>query len=365
MTTIPNTDTCKNVVILVQNQFGSLIDTYFYGKYLKDRFNTTIICWDYSLKKQSMDGVDIVYISRNGNIFQRNIRFMYSAYIWLKRNPSDVCFIKYFRGCSVLKLLLPRLKFVFDIRTASVNPKPHARLIYDKAMMFESYFFRHITVISESLSDKLKLSKKSYILPLGSEAISNTTKTFDSLRLLYVGTLDARDIDKTVSAFAQFYKHHKNVIKMNYTIIGDGPGDEVEQLKTLVEKNSLSDVVNIVGRVPFTELKPYFDTHNIGVSFVPLTAYFDFQPVTKTFDYLLSGMPVIATATSENNKVISSANGVLIEDTVESFCKGLQQMWHEKESYNSDQIVLMSSRYNWSDIVDHLGDYLSMVSISK
>jgi glycosyltransferase involved in cell wall biosynthesis len=312
-----------------------------------------------------MDGVNIIYISRNGNIIQRNFRYIYGAYTWLKRNPSDVCFIKHFRGCSILKLLLPKLKFVFDIRTASVNTKPHTRFIYDKAMMFESYFFRHITVISASLSDKLNLSKKSYILPLGSEAISNTTKTFDSLRLLYVGTLDARDIDKTVSAFSQFYKHNKNIIKMNYTIVGDGPGDEIEQLKTIVEKNSLSDVVNIVGRVPFTELKPYFDTHNIGVSFVPLTEYFDFQPVTKTFDYLLSGMPVIATATSENKKVISSSNGVLIDDTVESFYKGLQEIWHEKESYNSDQIVSMSSEYNWSDIIDNLGDYLNKVSASK
>ncbi|MEE9346434.1 MAG: glycosyltransferase [Methylococcales bacterium] len=350
---------------MVQNQFGTLIDTFFYSKYLRDRFNITIICWDYSLKKQMMDGVDIIYISRNGNIIQRNVRYIYESYNWLKRNPSNVCFIKHFRGCSILKLLLPRLKFVFDIRTASVSTKPHTRFIYDKAMMFESYFFRHITVISESLSNKLKLSKKSYILPLGSEAISNTTKTFDSLRLLYVGTLDARDIDKTVSAFAKFYKHNKNVIKMNYTIVGDGPGDEIEQLKTIVEKNSLSDVVNIVGRVPFTELKPYFDTHNIGVSFVPLTEYFDSQPVTKTFDYLLSGMPVVATATSENKIVISSSNGVLINDTVESFYKGLKEIWHEKESYNSDQIVSMSSKYNWSDIVDNLGDYLNKVSISK
>ena len=358
MKTSTEIDNKKKLLILNQNQFGSLIDTYFYCKYLRYRFNITLICWDYSLPKQVLNEVAVIYVSRNGNIITRNIRYIIMAYTWIKKNPCDICFITYFRGCSVLKLMFLNLCFVFDIRTASVSAKPLIRIVYNKFMMFESYFFRHVTVISESLADKLNLSKKANILPLGSEPISNTLKNFDTLRLLYVGTLDSRDIDKTLIAFSAFYSDHKNDVSMQYTIVGDGPNGEVEVLKNIVDKYSLSGVVDVVGRVPFSELKPYFDTHNIGISFVPLTDYFDAQPVTKTFDYLLSGMPVVATATSENKKVISELNGVLIDETEDGFYKGLEVILSNK-MYNSTEIVSMSSKYNWTGIVSELGDYLT------
>jgi hypothetical protein len=363
MNNLAKKNTRKSLVILIQRQFGGHVGTYFYCRYLRDQFNITVICWDYSLEKQAVEGIDVVYISREGNILYRNLRYISSVYNWLKSNTCDICFITYFRGCSILKVLLPNMKFVFDIRTASVNKKLYIRTIYNQFMMFESLFFRHLTVISESLAVKLKISKKAHILPLGSESISKSHKQYDALRLLYVGTLHARDIDTTLIAFSKFYHDNKNMISMEYTIIGDGPEGEVEQLRDIVNKNLLSDVVRIEGSIPFTELKPYFDTHNVGVSFVPLTDYFDFQPVTKTFDYLLSGLSVIATATSENKKVITELNGVLIDDTQDDFYRGLEAIWKNKEIFNSERIVSMSVQYNWSDIVNKLGDYLTKVSV--
>ncbi len=350
-----------NLVILSQSQFGSHIDTRFRCKYLRHRYNITIVCWDYSLPKQSMDGVNPVYISRDGNIIFRNIRYIHAAYMWLNNNPCDICIIKYFRGCSFIKLRFPRLSFVFDIRTGSISENALFRTSYDSLLLFESKFFRHVTIISESLSKKFNLTKKATIVPLGSEPISVTSKSFDSLHLLYVGTLSGRHIDKTLIAFSRFYNEHKRDIPMSYTIIGDGPHAEIEQLDEIAEEFSLSSVVNITGRIPFTELKPYFDSHNIGVSFVPITDFFDVQPVTKTFDYLLSGMPVIATATYENKKVISDSNGVLIDDSIDDFYKGIQNIWDNKKRYKSEQIVTTSSQYRWNDIINNLGNYLDKI----
>jgi glycosyltransferase involved in cell wall biosynthesis len=250
---------------------------------------------------------------------------------------------------------------VFDIRTGSISENALFRTSYDSLLLFESKFFRHVTIISESLSKKFNLTKKATIVPLGSEPISVTSKSFDSLHLLYVGTLSGRHIDKTLIAFSRFYNEHKRDIPMSYTIIGDGPHAEIEQLDEIAEEFSLSSVVNITGRIPFTELKPYFDSHNIGVSFVPITDFFDVQPVTKTFDYLLSGMPVIATATYENKKVISDSNGVLIDDSIDDFYKGIQNIWDNKKRYKSEQIVTTSSQYRWNDIINNLGNYLDKI----
>lgn len=349
------------LLILSQSQFGSHIDTYFRCKYLRHRYNVIIICWDYSIPKQSMTDVKTLYISRDGNIITRNLRYIYAAFTWLKNNPCDICVIKYFRGCSFIKLLFPRLSFVFDVRTGSVSKHYIFRKIYDNFLTFESYFFQHVTAISDSLSKKLNLTNKTEIIPLGSEPISTINKSFDSLHLLYVGTLSRRDIDKTLMAFSKFYDNYKNDISMSYTIIGDGPNGEIDFLKDIVEKFSLSSVVNIAGRIPFTDLGTYFDSHNIGVSFVPITDYFDAQPVTKNFDYLLSGMPVIATATSENKKVITESNGVLVGDSIDSFYEGMQTIWDNIKCYNSEQIADHSSQYTWENIVNNLGDYLDTI----
>jgi len=42
--------------------------------------------------------------------------------------------------------------------------------------------------------------------------------------------------------------------------------------------------------------------------------YYDCQPATKTFEYILSGMVCIATSTYENKKLINNINGVLCND---------------------------------------------------
>jgi len=193
-----------------------------------------------------------------------------------------------------------------------------------KLTEFETKFFKNIIVLSKSLSEKLKLSYKANIIPLGAATISNIEKRFDEMHLLYVGTLYNRHID-TITGFKSFYDAFKDQITLFYTIIGDGPNNEAQASRDLVSKYGLSDVVKITGRIPHTPiLAPYFNICNIGVFYVPLTDYYDCQLVTKTFEYLLSGMPVVATNTSENRAVIQSKNGVLVGETADDFYAGLK-----------------------------------------
>lgn len=39
--------------------------------------------------------------------------------------------------------------------------------------------------------------------------------------------------------------------------------------------------------------------------YVPITDYYEYQPPTKTFEYVLSGLLCLATATSSNKEVIT------------------------------------------------------------
>ena len=89
-----------------------------------------------------------------------------------------------------------------------------------------------------------------------------------------------------------------------------------------------------------------------------MTDFFDVQPVTKTFEHLVSGMPVIATATSENRLVVNEENGVLIDDTATGFYEGLKQLAAQKGSFDSEKIMRDSEKYQWRSIVAAMQEYL-------
>ena len=337
--------TKRNLLIIHQEQFGYHSDTYYYCKYLSN-IRVTYICWDYGRKRIQLPKVKVIYISRKGNLVLRNARFIFKTLTEIKQD-YDYHFIKYFRGCSLVKLLSGKHNFILDIRSGAVFKRRISRITYNTLMKSEIKAFTHISIISENLARKLGLPPNKHILPLGADQLSSGDKSFSTLYLLYVGTLYNRNIHETIMGFSAFHRSYRGTIQMHYTIVGSGFGNEEKELENLVKTENLERVVSIKGYVPHDELKPYFDRHNIGIAYVPMTPYFHVQPPTKTFEYLLSGMPVIATNTLENRAVINNKNGVLISDTQESFYKGLVHIYKNRDSYDSADIRSRSMQYTW------------------
>ena len=121
----------------------------------------------------------------------------------------------------------------------------------------------------------------------------------------------------------------------------------------MVRSLSLDDIVVLHGRIPNTELKPYFDKANIGVSFVPITNYYNIQPPTKTFEYVLSGLYTIATKTEENKAIVNSDCGYLIKDTEEDFIRALIYIWQNRGDIDSKTVREEMVKYNWRNIVEN------------
>ena len=216
-------------------------------------------------------------------------------------------------------------------------------------MRKECLRFDTVSVISEGVKARLGLDKAS-ILPLGADEISVVPKHFDGpFSLLYVGSLD-RDILKTVQGFHQFLKLHPE-IPMHYDIIGHGYR-QMDEVRDYVAENGLWDFVTMHGRIPHTQLQPFFDKCNIGVSFVPMTEYYDNQPATKTFEYVFSGLFTIATGTAANKEVITGENGCIIRDTAEDFCAALEMLAKHGAKYDSERIRQSLRDYAWPNIVD-------------
>lgn len=339
----------KRVLIIDNQQFGYLTDTYKYCEHLKDRYDITYLCYDKGLPKIDLDGIHIVYVKRWGNKLLRGIYF-YLRVLMKMLLFHGFIFIVYFQSFEYIKKILPWKKMHLDVRTMSVHPDKNQRDKKDKGIKKAAKWYDSVSYISDGVGKMLELSedKRKYLLPLGADIISHNEKVFDCLRLLYVGTLNNRNILKTVKGLELFIQKHP-LVSIHYDIVGDGK--EYDEISEYISAHELKDIV-MHGRVDYKHLKPFFDDCNIGVSFVPKTSYYDIQPPTKTFEYAFSGLFTIATSTLSNQEIVRPCNGILIEDNAESFADGLEKIMKMKESFKSSDIRTSLLEYSWQNIID-------------
>jgi glycosyltransferase involved in cell wall biosynthesis len=339
----------QRLLIIATSQFGYHLDTYYYCKWARADFRITYQGFDHRKPRLDLDGIDVRYVSRRGRRAARYLRFL-RACLAACRGDYEVIFLKYFPGCSLVKMRYPRRRFVLDIRTGSVARSPRQRWCKDFLLGLESICFRHVTVISQSLAEKLRLGEP-HVLPLGADPIDTPPKRFASLHFLYVGTLEGRRLEDTIVAFHQLYGEAGPSSGMTYDVIGDGHNGEREQLRALVRELGLEGVVFLPGFIHHRDLLPYYEKCNVGISYVPINPIYDCQPPTKTFEYLLAGLPVIATNTRENRSVIGAHNGLLTEDTPAALYEALTTLMRTKDVYCSDRIRADARRYAWQTIV--------------
>jgi glycosyltransferase involved in cell wall biosynthesis len=344
----------QRLLIISQVQYGSHIDPYQYTRYLRDRFAITLLCWDYGYPRVEEPGVNVIYVSRSGGMVQRLSRFIKESLREIKEGNPDLIFVVYFQGSVMLPLISRRRSdMVLDIRTGYVRGGELSRRINNFLILFESFFYRRVTIISESLRKYLRIAAaKSFVLPLGAEYVHAAPKSFEEMRLLYIGTLQHRSIEKTVEGFSRFHDQQHENVDMTYVIVGAGPEEDVRRLREAISRSSCSHHIQYVGWVEFRDLGKYLEAANIGVAFIPLEEHFQAQPATKVFEYLLAGMPVIATRTYENARSIDDSNGVLVSDTPEDFCRGLHELRDARSRFDSAAISRASESYTWSHIIN-------------
>jgi len=351
-----------NILIFSFHQFGLLVDPLKYCQYAVKDFNLTYLGWDYGRSRVEIPGVKVKYISRDGGIITRNIRLLSALNKEIASGKYDVTLLHYTRGISLVRLLHLKKKMIFDVRTLSVDRKKWKRKIFNSFLRIESLFFDNISVISDGLARKMKL-KKYFLLPLGGDVMSMNRPIRNSFHLLYVGTLAGRDIIKCIQGLELYIKISRDPI-VEFTIIGDGP--ELTEINEFVQNSAvLNERVHCLGRIQHKELAPYFEKADVGVSFVPITEWYNDQPPTKTFEYLLSGLPVIATRTLENEKILKNdPYCILIQDNAESFTKSLLQMKEVlAQNPGTDYFSSRYNQYSWEYIVKK--DFIPLIKEIK
>src|SRR5690606_29882496 len=211
----------KSLLIITKRQFGQHTNYYKYCELLKDEFKITFICFDTGLEKKIMENVTVKYVPWKGPKTFRGIYFLIICLLNVSRFKG-VIYVNHFDKSHLLKKLFSKKKMILDIRTLSVSRNKNIRDIQDRRLQEDCNLFEHITPISIGIQEKLKLpSGKATIIPLGADIISFSKKTFESLNLLYVGTLNGRNIDQSILGLSYFIINNP-AVKIRYDIIGDG-----------------------------------------------------------------------------------------------------------------------------------------------
>ncbi len=344
----------KKIVIINSTQYGYLSDLYFFVENSYNEFDIIFICFDQGYKKKDINSKASIHYflpTTKNSILKLNQFNKFSLNLINKYKP-DFIFVEYYFFCSIIKIISNKIPFLLDIRTSFIYKNKLKRIIYNKILKIESLFYENISIISEGVGFLLKI-KKFKVFPLGSPKFDLVEKKFNQLNLLYVGTFYNREIEKTILGVKIFVNKYPN-IKINYKIIGYGSKNEIDLLLYTIKNNDLSEHVEFIGEVRYPELKEYFVNSNIGVSYIPINEYFNYQPPTKTYEYLLSGNAVIATKTAENAKIINLTNGILISDNEYDFAYGLEYLENNLINFNSKEIQKKAYKYSWENIIKNI-----------
>lgn len=344
-----------NTIILASpNQYGYFTIYYNYAKYLSREFKVIYICFDHGeIKFKESEKIKVVYVESGRNKIFRILKYYLAIVRIFKSNPSAKLILKYYFFSSLLNFFLPRKDLILDIRTGYTSVFRFKTFFFNSIIRIEAFPFKRIITLSESLRKKLKLKiKKTIIIPLGAAQIVSRPKVFDKLVLLYLGTLTSRNIDQTVEGLSQFIKNERKNMEIEYYIVGGGKPLEVKELNDTINNTDLQKTVHYEGQVYGEKLEWFFMNCNIGVSYIPMIRDYDCQPATKTIEYLMAGMPVIATETFENKKIISDYNGILIRDDPQSFAEGLSKIFSMKDDFNYEEITNSVKEYSFEHIIE-------------
>lgn len=352
----------QKILISITSQFGYHTDTYMYCKYLdKSKYEVHYVGFDVGYAPQILDHVKVHYIPVHTNKIKRYWVYLSIINLLIKKEKFDILFLVNCQASILIRLCNLFQKTILDIRTGDVSLKEDRLSFFNLKIRISALFYKHITIISRNLRERLQLPiEKCHLLPLGAEPLDLPAKSFDYLMLFYIGTLQNRNIEQTVEGLSLYLTRNTPEFPVHYHIVGFGEVAQEKMLLDYIKKFNLDNIVTFHGRKNHDEVFGLFKKSNLGVVYIPITRGYTCQPTTKLFEYLLAGMPIIATKTIENELEVKQADGVLIQDTPEAFAKGIEEFVLRKDTYNSAILKQKFKMYSWENIVkQNLEPYLN------
>jgi glycosyltransferase involved in cell wall biosynthesis len=170
------------------------------------------------------------------------------------------------------------------------------------------------------------------------------------LQLVYVGSV-RKDRGRDVMLEALALANSKNTIA-HLTIVGASE-EQSEYCHEYVKKLGIENSVRIHCRVPGHAIPKYFRNADAGLCIWEDQPWYRFNPPTKLFEYLVAGLPVLASnIRTHTHYVQDGVNGLIFEYNSIDLAKAILRLWGMREELASMKIRTKESsgKYLWRTI---------------
>lgn len=172
----------------------------------------------------------------------------------------------------------------------------------------------------------------------------------DPLELIYTGSVQkSRGRDVMLEAIVLVVQAG---LPVRLTIVGASP-DELDYCNTYAKRNGIANSVVIRGRVSGHEIPAYIAQTDAGICIWEDQPWWRFNPPTKLFEYLVAGLPVLASNIRTHTQYITHGeNGLIFEYESASLAKTIHELWARRAELPAikQRALDGSTPYLWANI---------------
>lgn len=181
--------------------------------------------------------------------------------------------------------------------------------------------------------------------------LSRTSENIsDVVKLIYVGSVHedrGRDVMLESIAIA-----NQGGQIAHLTIVGASE-EQMAYCNNEAVRLGIKTSVRIVGRVPGYEIPAYFKEADAGICLWKDLTWFRFNPPTKLFEYLVAGLPVLASNIRTHTQYITDGvNGLVFDYNSNSLAQAVHRLHSERSNLGQmkERVVTSSGAYLWPAI---------------
>jgi len=170
------------------------------------------------------------------------------------------------------------------------------------------------------------------------------------LELVYNGTVNQlRGRDVMLEALALANKQGKIA---HLTIVGAN-AEQLRYCREYAQRFGIADALALRGRIPGRDVPGMLHKADIGLCFMEDLPWWRFNPPTKLFEYLVAGVPVLASDIRTHTQYISDwYNGMICQYDSQSLADTITVLWQRRRSlpFLKDNARKSGEQYLWDKI---------------
>jgi glycosyltransferase involved in cell wall biosynthesis len=170
------------------------------------------------------------------------------------------------------------------------------------------------------------------------------------IQLIYIGSVSVdRGRDVMLDAMSQLVRQE---VSAHLSIIG-ATEEQLSFCQKRAKALGIEKNITLLGRISGNQIPAYLEQADIGICLWEKSAWVEFNPPTKLFEYLVAGLPVLASNIRTHTRYIKHwNNGIIFDYNATSLADSVTELVARKQDipllkHNAEQ---SGAQYLWSRI---------------